>query len=271
MKKLLYWLIAIGLAFLMVWGVRNYFIKRVFYQPDWYEEQKQTGETLQSPEWGQPDATPPPAVSVVPESQLRGAPSRSIPETASHPESANRTPGTVSSGSHPRDAAVGTLEARRETRLERALREEGRVRIAAGDLVPLLLDEMRGQDDFDPYSVVRGAKSTITPGSVIVEMILDVEKIPPERLTPEGVRVLDEIRKLVPEKYLHEVYVKANLLPRVNGDQIEFAGNSTISIGRISLPFSELEKRLDIQPRMDMDAFNFRDLRIENGYIELYK
>ncbi len=266
MKRLMVWLIAIAAAFVLVWGVRNYFMRRIFFQPEWYEQQKQAGVPLQPSPWSQPDSREPgrkirtTAADVAAESVQPG-----IPPPQPRPG------GTVTSlgGSSPE--APATRSTHSQTRLEKILREEGSVRIAAGDLVPLFIDQMRGEDDFDPYTVIRGAKSTLTPGQVTVEMILDVNAIPAERLTPDGVRVLDEIRKLVPGKYLHEVYVKATLLPQVRGDEIEFAGNSSISIGRISLPFSELKKRFNIQPRIDLHSFLIRDMEIENGYLVLIK
>ncbi len=235
MRKLIYWLAAIALVFGLMLGLRAWLLSRITYQPDWFQQQQAAGEA-----WKSPAATQHPAAG-----------------------SAHQAGGRAVLGEKPAAAAV------RLTPLQRTLQQQGEARITADDFVPTLLNEMAGQDQFDPYAVVRGAKTTIHPGRMVVEMMVNLEAIPRDELTPEGARVFDQLRDLLPDKTLQQVYIKGDLEPVASGDRVILGGSSRIQIGRFTFDLTDLKNRFHLDPAIAMSHFAFSRFELREGYLLL--
>lgn len=277
MKRVLHWLVAIIIFMAVVWVLRSWLMNRIFYQPEWYREGQMAGE-----EWRKTPAESPAAREEARRSSTQ-------PETGAEsglPEESHNLPGidppprqqgradAAAPGSRESVSAAeapGSTAGRALTPLQRTLEQKGSVRITAEEFVPALLAEMAGQDDFDPYAVVRGAKTTIHRDRLIVEMMVDLEKIPTEQLTGEGKRILGQIRGLLPEKALQQVYLKGDLRPVASGKRITLAEASTVSVGRFTFDLADLNRRFQIDPVIDMSHFSFSRFELQEGSIVLQR
>ena len=173
--------------------------------------------------------------------------------------------GRVSAEVRPRSAAVAA------TPLQRELEEKGIARVSEADLIPVMLREMRGSDPFDPRSVILGAKSTITPERLVIEMMVDLTKFPDARLGPQGAAVFKKVKGMLPEKTLSELYVKGDVRPLIAGEQVLMASGSSLGIGKFTFNAAEIQEKFGVQPRIDLNHFAFRKFRLGQGYIELIK
>jgi len=302
-KKLLHWLAAIALLILLILGVRAWLLSRIFYQPEWYHDQQTQGEAWKTPAdapaapadaQGMPPAAPEPLQDaapsgMVPETRRDTAPARTAPATRrdsapsrTAPEEERDIPpaGSTHEALRERASSRSVHSEQRETAaattapatpLQRLLMQQKEVRITADTFVPTLLAEMAGADGFDPYAVVRGAKTTIHPGRMIVELMVNFDEIPRQQLTPDGVRVLDQLRGMLPEKALQQVYIKGDLQPVASGDRIVLGGTSQISVGRFSFGLADLKSRFKIDPAIDMNHFAFRRFELREGYVLLQR
>lgn len=172
--------------------------------------------------------------------------------------------GRVSAEVRPRSSAAATP-------LQRELAEKGIARIAEADFIPVMLREMRGSDPFDPRSVILGAKSTITPERLVVEMMIDLTKFPDARLGPQGAAVFKKVKAMLPEKTLSELYVIGDVRPLIAGEQVLMASGSSLGIGKFTFSAAEIQEKFGVQPRIDLNHFAFRKFRLGQGYIELIK
>jgi len=252
-RKLIYWLAAVILVFALVMGLRAWLLSRITYQPEWYHEQQTAGEA-----WKKPAAIP-----VAEEPAAEEPPAKKAAEEPAAPGRVRRAGGEETHAEKPAHTAI------RLTPLQQAIQQQGEARITAEMFVPTLLNEMAGQDAFDPYTVVRGAKTTIQPGRMVVEMMVNLEKIPRDQLTPEGARVLDQLRGMLPEKTLQQVYIKGDLQPVASGEHIILGGASQIHIGRFTFSLADLQSRFHIDPAISMSHFAFSRFELHEGYLLL--
>jgi len=271
-KKILYCLAVIVIFMGVVWLLRSWLMSRIIYQPDWYREQQAADADWRNP-LHSPAAREKTPTAVHAEGGAESGPAGGLPEFPSLPQpqapvaGADRTSHEgVSAAEAPRRSTGRTL-----TPLQRSLEQKNRVRITGEEFVPMLLEEMAGQDGFDPYAVVRGAKTTIHRDRLIVEMMVNLEKIPADQLTPEGKRILDQISGLLPERALQQVYIKGDLRPVASGRRIVLAEASTVSVGRFTFNLADLRKRFQIDPAIDMSHFAFSRFELQEGSIVLQR
>ncbi len=273
MKRVLHWLVAIFILLGVVWLLRSWLMSRVFYQPDWYRDQQAADADWRNPPQPSAAREESPATAVQPEAGTENELAGGLPEfpplpqpqaPVAEPDRTNRE--GVSAAEAPRTPAGRAL-----TPLQRALEQKGTMRISADEFVPMLLAEMAGQDDFDPYDVVRGAKTTIHRDRMIIEIMVNLEKFPADQLTPEGKRIFDQISGLLPAKALQQVYFKGDLRPVASGKRIVLTEASTISVGRFNFSLADLRKRFQIDPAIDMSHFAFSRFELQEGSIVLQR
>ncbi len=151
------------------------------------------------------------------------------------------------------------------------LGREGSMAIRQEELMPLLLQSMSAEGSNKMAEAVKAAKATVQPGKLTMEMIVDVDKIPREELDLVGKKSLAWLQELMQKSGLNQVYLKAELYPVVQGDEMIILPQSSVSVGKIQFSLGDLHQRLGIPMHVSMDRFIFSDLQLEAGRVVISK
>jgi hypothetical protein len=106
---------------------------------------------------------------------------------------------------------------------------------------------------------------------MVVEMMVNFEEIPRNQLTEDAVRVLDQLRGMLPENALQQVYIKGDLRPVASGNRIVLENASTVSVGRFTFDLAEIKGRFQINPAIEMNHFAFNRFELHEGYLLLQR
>jgi hypothetical protein len=109
-------------------------------------------------------------------------------------------------------------------------------------VVPVLLRQAGRRSSVDIKSMVKAAKVSRGTGRLGVEMVVDVNKLPREKLPPEARAAADKLLGMMPESMLKDLYVKVDFAGNKEGGALSFDPDSKLTIGKMEFTIGELEK-----------------------------
>jgi|GEM_PF-4806270 len=246
MKFIKFILLLILFTAIVAGSLLYYYHRQLSYKPEWYD----------------PTAAP----SVLTKGP---APVEKAAEPVSHPASQSLTRKSgraVEMGWSQRQMIPQPM-----TEIERQLAAQGKAVIPQDQLMPLLLGTMNSEGGENLVAAVKAAKMTVHPNLLTVEMIIDADKVPAGELTGLGEKTVIMLRGIMQKTGLQELYIKADLYPRVQGEQMVLSPASTVAIGKVAFTLEEMEKKFAIPAHVNMDRFVFRDMELLEGKVVIAK
>lgn len=137
----------------------------------------------------------------------------------------------------------------------------------------ILLSTLKKQLGSNTEKVIKGIKTTISKKGVVVEAVVNLKELPTRRLPSKIRRALQQILKKLPAGLAKRIYVKFDGKPILKNGQLGLSKSSTISLGGIDIPLSQLMKGFggfksneDIIPLVKS---HFTTLQLEDASIKL--
>lgn len=106
----------------------------------------------------------------------------------------------------------------------------------------ILLSTLKKQLGSNTEKIIQGIKTTISKKEVIVEAMVNLEELPIRGLPPKIRTALKQILKKLPAGLAKQLYVTLKGKPILKNGQFGLSTSSTISIGGIDIPLSQLMK-----------------------------
>lgn len=275
------WLAIIGIVLLVILGGGYLYWQHQFgYLPEWYKSSPPQGPGGSSAPPAAPSGSPG-GVSPQPSPEARPVPpaEKAIPVKKGKTGRAGET-GNTPTVSAPTPAPSSSLGAtsppavRSASEILEQLDRADQVTISEEELPALVLNTVDEKWGVASEEFIRGTKSRITPEQVSVEMVVDMRKIPWEKLPPR----LQTIRRftgyLVPGRGA-EVYVRFAGKPVLKGQRLRLGEDATVQIGRIRYTLKNL---LDLVGENDLlleglplTEAPFTEVELKEGMVLLKK
>lgn len=241
-------LILLAAVFIAV-AVWFYALHRISYLPDWYqagaEERVVMPKDSTSSEATTPEQFP---------AQEEIEPARPMRPTTFSMEA--ETPRRIN-----RSAIVRQLE---------ELEIRGEATISEDQVYPLIQETFR-QSGFDPDRFLKACKTTFGVNHATVELIVDLREAPHQAFSASGERAWLTVMQMVPEEALSGVYLKMELFPYRENNMVRFLSGSQLSVGKITIPLHEVEKKFGLKMQINLDALSLADYRLTDHQLQLLK
>jgi hypothetical protein len=152
--------------------------------------------------------------------------------------------------------------------LDSSLKNRAVVSVPEKILVPVMVREVNRRSKIDIEKMVRAAKVTVQENLAEVEMVVDVNKLPMEKLPPEAKKAADQIIGMLPQGALNDVYLKVDFSGMKNGGALCLDTHSRVRIGKIEFSVGEIEKITGINSRDVIKALGFNNFSItDSGFV----
>ncbi len=242
-----------------------YALQRANYQPEWYESVQSRAAA--------PAAADPAAIIIVPAGIIdtRDSTFIAVPTPAA---AARHEPGRAGVADGARKQRNGQSPADAASiwqRVQRDLEQKGRARVAAFELVPLFVEMLKVQGRPEWAALVKAGKSQIHQDQIVSETILDLRQVPVRQLRSKAAEVWNMVQQMIPKDRLADVYLKVDARPRVQRGYLRLDEESALSVGKIALPITELEKRFNVPLQVEMDRVMFSKIELGNNQLILIR
>ncbi len=241
-----------------------YALQRAHYQPEWYESVQTRAAA--------PSAADAASFIAVPAGIIDTRDSTFI--AVPTPTAAGQQPGharvadgarKIKIGQSPADAASIWL------RVQRDLEQKGQARVAAFELVPLFVEMLKVQGRPEWAALVKAGKSRVHRDRIVSETILDLRQVPVQQPRSKAADAWNMVQQMIPKDRLADVYLKVDARPRVERGYLRLDDGSSLSVGKIVLPVTELEKRFNVPLQVEMDRFMFNNIEIGKDQLVLIR
>jgi len=156
-----------------------------------------------------------------------------------------------------------------ERKIKSDLKKGKSVTIPANRIPGLIVNQLEKKTGFEISAAVKASRVTINSGQIEMEMIVDVRQVPTENLPEDAQKVLEHVLKLVPENALKDLYVKCSLQPEKHLDGVSLDSLAGISIGKINLPLSEIEKKIGSKRKAGLKSLPVSDFKLTKNALIL--
>lgn len=116
-------------------------------------------------------------------------------------------------------------------RVQQDLEKHGQARLSSKDFSALLYGQLARKAHMDLESVVKKYDCNIENGMLHVKAVVDLKQISNQKLPAEVRKILDLVSPFIPDGSLENVYIGLDGRPVENDGTIDFADNSTVTLG----------------------------------------
>ena len=148
------------------------------------------------------------------------------------------------------------------------LETEGRANIAAEKLTHAMVCQVKSRIDIDAGKMIKAAQWHPSDSVVEMEMVVDLTKMPREKLSPRAASAFDKVMKLTGGAILDNIYIKASLPAQKPGQPVCIDPKSKVHIGKMEFTVEQLEKRAGISARKVLEKLGWFNIRqTDDGFV----
>jgi len=162
----------------------------------------------------------------------------------------------------PSPAAEAEAVRREIEQVEQSLKITGAARVADENAALVMMHEVKKRTQVDVTRTVKAAKLTRKPETVEMEVVVDINELPREKLPPRIGKALDKVLELAPGSALDEFYVKVEFEPSPDDSSIGLSPTSKVSVGKMRFTVEELERSTGLSSENMLRKLGWSDIRL---------
>ena len=179
-------------------------------------------------------------------------------------------PGWYGAGRPDRKKVVeGNTATSLEKQVMQALKAGKTAKIPANRLAALAFALIEAQTGIPMEKIIKDSRVTVTDTAIEAEAIVDIRRLPTDRLPADVRKTLERTLMVLPSDVLSDLYVKSRLQPEIRAGVLGLGPASGVSIGGFDLPLEKLEKTFGRKAEIPLARLPFRDIELADEAIVL--
>ncbi len=142
---------------------------------------------------------------------------------------------------------------------------------AAGqEVIPYILEHLENNYQTEIKPAITAHRVSVQQGRVVTELIIETDDLPLGDLSPQGQRIAIKLKELAQKANLKRFYIKFQSTPIIENDLIIFPPDSRITLGKVILPWDDLQQKYGKIDTLQLAAFGIDSMAISNDDILIW-
>ncbi|MGD9899108.1 MAG: hypothetical protein AB7T22_08275 [Calditrichaceae bacterium] len=162
-----------------------------------------------------------------------------------------------------------------KSRIKQKLINQGSAEISPEDLSIIVFDQLEKETSADVGEIIKAVHSSIDKERISIEMVVDLSKIPKDKVPGNVESLFERIVSSTPDSVLQNLFVKIDGKPIISEGEISLGNEAVIYIGKMKFKLSdeygEKYDRKNLRRYLSTALFEVSDIKLAKDRIILKK
>jgi hypothetical protein len=138
------------------------------------------------------------------------------------------------------------------------------------EVLPHVLEQLEGDYRTQIKPAIPAHRLSVHQGQLVAELIVETDHLPLQDLSPQGQRIAIKLKALAQKANLNKFYIKFQSRPIIKKGLIIFPVDSRITLGKVVLPWSDLQKKYGKIDTLQLAAFGIDSMAITDDDVLIW-